>query len=254
MGKTKVKKKIISIVSVIGLLLAIVFYTQFTTKAELNEVTVAIANNNIPPRTQITKEMINVVTVPARSIPGNAITKPDDLVGKWTVQGYGLSKNSYFYEEKVVPQQELPDEALLKLEEGEVAVPILVDLESSLGNSIIPDTYVDLTFKQLITDNNEMKAVAGDLMKNVKVISVKDASASNVFTEDASSVKGDEKEGNTLAKIYIFAVPEEMYAFIDKAKLLGTVAPVATGNTYKEDLETEIPTNAVTEFITAKSK
>ncbi len=64
--------------------------------------------------------------------------------------GSPLQKIVISLKNKVVKKEELPDSAILNLKDGEVAFPLLVDLETSSGNSIIPNTYVDLYFKQVV--------------------------------------------------------------------------------------------------------
>ncbi|MDR4248168.1 hypothetical protein FO601_35885, partial [Bacillus thuringiensis] len=77
----------------------------------------------------------------------NDITNVKELEGKYTVNGFGVSKNTVLYKDKVVQKDELTDAAILNLKKSEVAFPWLVDIETSSGNSIIPDSYVDLYFK-----------------------------------------------------------------------------------------------------------
>lgn len=48
----------------------------------------------------------------------------------------------------MVSKDELPDAAILNLKPSEVAFPLLVDIETSSGNSIIPESHVDLYFKE----------------------------------------------------------------------------------------------------------
>ena len=249
------KKRLLSLLTVGLLVGGIVMYTQVTIDAEVNEKTVIVTKVDIPPRTQITEDMLSTHSVPSRAIPLNAITDPDEIVGKWTVSGYGISKNSFVYEDKIVEQKDLPDAGLLELKEGEVAVPLLVDLETSLGNSIIPNTNVDLYFRNVIYDGKEQKALLGPLASNIRVVAVKDSQASNVFDiEGGLSQEGKPKditksESTTLAKIYIFAVPTELGELINKGKLLGEVFPVATGQTYETGLEVTSTENEVVDYI-----
>lgn len=257
MKKTIWRKRIISLVTVFALILGIVMYTKVTINAEVNETEVYVTKTDIPPRTLITKDMITKHSVPSRAVPLNAVLKPDEILGKWTVAGYGIASNSFIYEDKIVEQKELPDAGVLELKEGEVAIPLLVDLESSLGNSIIPDTSIDLYFKNLLydEDKNDPKALFGVLASNIRVVAVKDAQAANVFNTEGytngekQDVTKPKSETSSLAKIYIFAVPEEIGNLINRAKLLGEVLPIATGNTYQSDLEVITDRNDVVKYI-----
>jgi len=248
------RKRLTSVGIVIVLVGSIFLYNKLTIKNELNEITVVVAKEKIPPRTKITKDMLTTITEPARGVPPNAVADPNKVIGKWTVSGYGFSKNSYIFDGLIVEQSELPDAALLELKEGEVAIPLLVDLETSLGNSIIPKSKVDLYFQSVVSEENEQKALLGKLASNVRVISVKDSQASNVFDEEGYLDENNKRdatkaETSTLAKIYIFAVPEELGKLVNKAKLLGQVFPVATGSTYKEGAEVAVSNDEVISYI-----
>lgn len=254
MKKSLWKKRLISILTVFALVAAIMLYTKVTINAEVNETKVIVTKIDIPPRTLITEDMLTIHSVPSRAVPLNAILKEDEIIGKWTVSGYGIPKNSFVYQDKIVEQSELPDAGLLELNEDEIAIPLLVDLETSLGNSIIPDSHIDLYFRTVIFEESNPKALYGKLASHIRVVSVKDSQASNVFTEEGyenNQQKHDatKAKSQTMAKIYIFAVPKELGDLINKAKMLGEVVPIATGLTYKTDLETTTDENEVVKYI-----
>lgn len=253
MKRTLWRKRVGSILLVLALVSVIVLYTKVTINAEVNETKVIVTKVDIPPRTQITEEMLVEHSVPSRAIPLNAVLDANEIIGKWTLAGYGISKNSFIYEEKIVEQSELPDAGLLELKEDEVAVPLLVNLESSLGNSIIPNTHIDLYFQDIVLDDNDKKALYGKLISNVRVVAVKNAQASDVFDVEGynNGQKNDTSNNNskTMAKIYIFAVPSEMGGVVNKAKMLGNVIPIATGKSYFEDIDTVLESNEVVQYI-----
>lgn len=253
MRKSVWKKRIVSLLTVSALILALWSYSAIRINALVNEKHIYVASVDIPPRTEITEDMIAKHTMPSRGIPLNAITDPNKIVGKWTVAGYGISSTGFFYEDKIVEKKELPDAGLLDLKENEVAIPLLVDLETSLGNSIIPDTKLDLYFRDLLHDQNNPKVLLGPLASNIRVVAVKNAQASDVFdvkgNKDSQSYDATKTENNTMAKIYIFAVPEELSDLVNKAKMLGEVFPLATGQSYKMGLETMATENEVVTYI-----
>lgn len=250
--------RLVPLMSVFALLGLLYLYTEMKIDKEVNEVQVVYTAAEIPPRTEITDDMLKVLTKPARSVPLNAITDKKQIVGKWTVSGYGIPENSFVYKGKVVDKSELPDAGLLELKEGEVAVSLLVDLETSLGNSIIPESHIDLYFRNVLYDKNNPKALLGPLAENVRVVAVKDSQATNVFEEKGMVNEHQQKDATkpkstNLAKIYIFAVPEELSGLINKGKLLGDVFPVATGETYKEGLKVVATQNEIVDFINESS-
>ncbi|NUH84755.1 hypothetical protein HUN92_13600 [Bacillus firmus] len=244
------KKRIISLLTVVALIGSIFIYTQFTIKAEINEREVIVTKTEIPPRTEITEDMLETIVVPTQGIPSDAVNSKEDIVGKWTVAGYGIPSHSFIYGKKIVSKSEMPDAGILELEENEVAFPLLVDLETSLGNSIIPDSKVDLYFRSLVEQDEKSKAIYGKLASKVRVVAVKDADAQMVFDpegyQQGKKQDNTNKEQTSLAKIYIFAIPEELNGLINKAKLLGQIVPIATG---KSDEVEEEATNEESEVI-----
>lgn len=233
-------KKLTALFLVLSLVFGIVFYTKFRIDAEVNAIPVVYTTKEIPARTEITEDMVSVRNVPSDGVPPNAVTDPEKVIGKWTVSGFGIPKNSMMYDEKILSKEQLPDSAILNLKENEVAFPLLVDLETSLGNSIIPNANVDLYFRSKKDNTKDEPVMYGRLGANVRVVAVKDAQASNVFQnegkQDESQREGSEMNTEpSLASIYIFAVPSELNEILNKAKLIGDVVPVATSEAYDPD-------------------
>jgi pilus assembly protein CpaB len=241
-------KKLTALFLVLSLIFGIVFYTKLRIDAEVNAIPVVFTTSEIPARTEITEDMITVKNVPSDAVPPNAVVDPEKVIGKWTVSGFGIPKNSMMYDEKILAKEQLPDSAILNLKENEVAFPLLVDLETSLGNSIIPNANVDLYFRSKKDNTKDEPVMYGRLGANVRVVAVKDAQASNVFQNEGKQEQ-EEAEGTetssqpSLASIYIFAVPSELNDILNKAKLIGDVVPVATSEAYNPDEADELLSN-----------
>ncbi len=75
------------------------------------------------------------------------------------------------------------------MKDGEVAFPLLVDLETSSGNSIIPNTYVDLYFKQVVKEGDNEKVVFGGLFQRVRVTAAKDSNTEDAFVLEKERIK-----------------------------------------------------------------
>jgi len=248
MKKNKaMKKQVIAVSTTAALIFGIVGYTQYKINAEVDKVPVVFTTKEISPRTEIKENMISVRYVPSQGVPPNAIRNANQVVGKWTVSGFGASKNSMLFKEKISKKDELPDSSILSLRKGEVAYSLLVDLETSLGNSIIPNSNVDLYFRTKKEDAGNQEGVEvlyGKLASQIRVVAVKDAQATNVFqTEGTEKEETEETQGENknpeLASIYIFAVPEELNVLLNKAKLVGEVVPVATSEAYEPNKKSE---------------
>lgn len=224
------------------------FSVQYFVQRGINPVEVAYTKVEIPPNTKITKEMVVTRTVPNDGVPPNAIKNPKSIIGKYTVNGYGLAENSLLYKKNVLAANEMPNSAVLKLNKGEYSFPLLVDLETSMGNSILPETRVDLFFRgeievQEMVDGKEKtvkKPIYGNLAQNVRVTSVKSTDATNVFSEEDLTGQKENGEARPVAKIYTFAVNSELNEILNKASLLGEIRPVAKGETDEEMKKGEI--------------
>lgn len=242
-------------------------YNAYAVETAVNPTKVVLVKNDIQPHTKITEEMIFEREVPGKAIPPNAFTTKEQIVGKYTTEGFGISANSFFLKNNVKSKNELPDSAILSLENGEVAFPLLVDLETSSGNSIVPGTYVDLYFLnmegsqgELMTDQDEKSVLFGGLFPQVRITSVKDGETNDAFREEQDS-NGETKEIKSAARLYTLAVTPAQLQYLNRAKKLGTIMPVASQN-YEGENDTKLRTNfnqisdqmVILKYIEDKSK
>lgn len=262
MRSNKIKKQIIAVSLSVSVVIGIVAFVNWQVSAEINLTDAYFSKSDIPPRTQITEDMIHVREVSSDSLPPNAITEKEDIVGHWTVPGYGLTGNSYFYKSKITKTENMPDAGVLELEEDEVAYPLLVDIKSSIGNSIVPNSYVDLYFKgnyEYEDENGQVvkEPIYGKIADHIRVTAVKDSNAMNVFTaDDYTNKEGEEVKSNELteeqrelAKLYVFAVDEELNSVLNKGEMLGQIVPVSTGEAYEENIESNIMKTKINDMV-----
>lgn len=247
-GKSLILSLLIGVVFIAGLVL----YQKWAIAKEVNLKTAVFAQVDIPPRTEITEEMLSIREVSGNSIPPNAILNPEDVVGKYTADGFGVVQNTLLLGDKFISFEDLPDAGILDLNPEEEAFPLLVDLETSLGNSIMPQSNVDLYFRGVVKERVDGVAVDrpifGKLASHVRVTSAKDTQAINVFEEKERAKNSDnpitnqvskEQEARSLTKLYIFAVSNEENQILNKGKMIGEIIPVATGKAYDKDVEEE---------------
>ncbi len=201
------KKQIVAVGLATATVAGIYEYNHFAVENAVKPTKIVVAAKDIPAHTEIKEDMLVERTLPGDAIPPNALrVSKKDVVGKWTNDGQPISENSYLFQKKVVKKEELPDCAILNLKDGEVAFPLLVDLETSSGNSIIPNTYVDLYFKQVVKEGDNEKVIFGGLFQRVRVTAAKDSNTEDAFViEKKESKRGTRRktkaEGNPL--IYI---------------------------------------------------
>ncbi|WP_251136157.1 Flp pilus assembly protein CpaB [Exiguobacterium sp. S90] len=234
--KKQTKRKIIAAALSLTVVGSMYAYNAYAVETAVNPTKIVLVKNDIQPHTKITEEMIFEREVPGNAIPPNAYLSKEEVVGKYTTEGFGISANSFFLKNNVKSKNKLPDSAILSLQEGEVAFPLLVDLETSSGNSIVPGTFVDLYFLnvegsqgELMTDVSSKSVLFGGLFPQVRVTSVKDNETNDAFREEQDS-EGETREVKSAARLYTLAVTPAQLQYLNRAKNLGTIMPVATQN------------------------
>lgn len=203
-------KNVVTIILVIVILVALYFGYSGSIKKQTNPISMPTAAQVINPKTKITNEMVTYKQVPASMIDENAIRTSNLILGKYTNVNVTIPKGSLFYNEWLVDEKKLPGNWIEQLdyEDGELGYYMDVNVESTLGNNVLPDTYIDIYMKA--SDENGT-IMFGKLMKNIKVLVVHDGSGNNVF-DNSENVGSPSKIG--------FAVSQDMYILLKKAEYL----------------------------------
>lgn len=203
-------KNVVTIILVIVILVVLYFGYSGSIKRQTNPVNMPVAAQKINPKTQITQELITYKQVPASMIDDNAIRYVNLIEKKYTNVNVTIPEGSLFYKEMLVDAENLPGNWIEQLdyEAGELGYYMSVTTESTLGNSVLPNTYIDIYMKA--TDENGT-IIFGKLMKNVKVLVVHDGEGNNVF-DDAETIGSPSKIG--------FAVNQDMYTLLKKSEYL----------------------------------
>lgn len=233
------KKNILfSILLSIIFLSSLIAYQKWAIAKEVDFQKAVYTKYEIPPKTEITKDMVAEYEVSGKSIPPNAAIRLDDVIGKYTADGFGIVENSMVLMDQLVLKEELPDAGILDLKKDEEAFPLLVDLETSLGNSILPKSHVDLYFRTSVKVEEEGRVIErpifGKVASHIRVTAAKDTQATNVFNEQDLNSNSNENQRRALTKLYIFAVTPEQNMLLNKGKMLGEIIPVATGLAYED--------------------
>ncbi|WP_262415852.1 Flp pilus assembly protein CpaB [Exiguobacterium acetylicum] len=265
--KKQTKRKVVAAVLSLAVVGSMYAYNAYAVEKAVDPTKVVLVRKDIQPHTKITEEMIFEREIPGNAIPPNAYLNKEEVVGKYTTEGFGISANSFFLKNNVLSKNKLPDAAILSLQGGEVAFPLLVDLETSSGNSIVPGTFVDLYFLnvegsqgELMTDATNKSVLFGGLFPQVRVTSVKDSDTNDAFREEQDS-EGETKEVKSAARLYTLAVTPAQLQYLNRAKRLGTIMPVATQKIDQKDDKSLITSfnqvsdqSVILKYIEEKSK
>ena len=202
-------KNVVTIILVLVIL--IVLYIGYTgsIKKQTEPVNLPVAAHTIYETTEITSEDVTYKQVANSMLNDNVIRNSASIIGKYTTVGVTVPEGSPFYNEWVADADNVPGNWIeqLNYDEGELGYYMSVDVVSTLANSVLPNTYIDIYMKA--TDENGT-VMFGKLMKNVKVLVTHDSSGKNAFASDGSG---------TPSKIG-FAVNQDMYILLHKAEYL----------------------------------
>ena len=236
-------KNVVTIILVIVILVVLYFGYSGSIKKQTNPVNMPVAAETIAPKTKITQEMIVYKNVPASMIDENAVRNIALILDKYTNINVTVPAGSIFYEEWLIDENKLPGNWIEQLNyaKGELGYYMDVDVESTLGNNVLPDTYIDIYMKA--TDENGT-VIFGKLMKNIKVLVVHDGSGNNVF---------DSAEKGSPAKIG-FAVTQDYYTLLKKAEYLSVELLLAPrGSTVPSEDYVIVTSSTLRDYIDAQT-
>lgn len=203
-------KTVVTVVGVLLVLVILFFGYSSSIKKQTNPVRVPVAAKKINAQTQITNEDVKYIEVAGSMVDKNVILAHNAIVGKYTNLNVTIPEGSMFYKDWIVEQEDIPGNWIEQLDykAGELGYYMSVNIENTLGNSVLPNTYIDIYMKA----NDENGTVMfGKLLKNIKVLVVHDNSGNNIF-KDAAKIGNPSKIG--------FAVSQDLYILLKKAEYL----------------------------------
>ncbi len=179
---------------------------------------VCYALEGIPARTEITSNMVSTKKVLTSQVTSNMITDCGSIVGRYVSYATEVPVNGYFFESMLMDKGEMPDSVLDKITDGNTLFKLPVSFESTFGNAIFPDDYIDLYLK---TTNEDGNIIYGKFIESIKVLAVRDAQGKNVFETTL--------ETRTPSQL-LFSVPEDLHLLLMKAYYLGLEIVVVPRN------------------------
>lgn len=202
-----------NVVTVIGVLvvLGILFWGYTSSiKKETNPINLPVAAKKINAKTQITNEDIAYTQVPSRMVGEGVIRSSSQIIGKYANINVTIPKGSLFYKEWIVDANDIPGNWIEQLdyEAGELGYYMDVNIENTLGNNVLPNTYIDIYMK---ANDENGTTMFGKLLKNIKVLVVHNGNGQDVF-RDSANIGSPSKIG--------FAVSQDLYVMLKKAEYL----------------------------------
>lgn len=242
--KNKNTVTILGVVAVIATLF--IGYKIQVNRAVVPVPNIPIAAQTIQPRTKITSEMISYMNMASTAVKDNVYRKSAEVIGKYSNYNTIIPEGSMFFKEALVAEKDLPDAAFVDIPENEIPYNFPVDMDTTYGNSIFPNNYIDIYMK---AEDENGKLMVGKLIENVKVLAVKDSEGNHVFESTT--------ESRTPAFL-IFSLNAPMNILLRKASYMNTFSvelfPVPHGASIATDEQTTIVSSQrLQDFINANT-
>ena len=189
--------------------------------------------------------MISTIEISQIAVVENVYRSSDEVVGLYSNVNTMIPIGSMFYSDALIEKDQLPDSAFFDIAEDEIPYLYSVNFETTFGNSIFPNSKIDIYMKAIDEDN---KVMVGKLLKDVKVLAVKDSAGNDVFENSE-----EKREPSYL----VFGLPEEIHILLRKAKYISTNAvelfPVPHGGTVPSEGDIKVSTDYLKDFINSKT-
>lgn len=237
-------KNVVTILLVIVILVVLYFGYSGSIKKQTNPVNMPVAAETIGPKTQITSELLTYKQVPSVMVDENAISYSAQILDMYTNVNVTIPEGSLFYEEWLVDEKNLPGSWIEQLdyEKGELGYYMDIDVESTLGNNVLPDTYIDIYMSAYDETGTPM---FGKLMKNIKILVVHDGEGNDVFAS-TQEIGSPSKIG--------FAVSQDYYILLKKAEKLNIdLVLVPRGATVPEQDSAIVASSILRDYIDAQT-
>lgn len=237
-------KNTVTVLGVVLIVAILYFGYKYEIKKAVDPVTgIPVAAQDIQPRTKITSDMVTSIDVAPIMLKENVIRSTGLVIGKYSNYNTMIPKGSMFYTGVVVEESQLPNAALVNAKEDEIVFPFPVNMDLTYGNSMMPNTLVDIYMKA--TDESG-KIMVGKLLGDVEILAVKDSSGKNVFENTA--------EARTPAYLY-FGFEQSVFILMKKASYLNdvTLFPVPRGQVVNEENATTVKTQYLKDYIDART-
>ena len=236
-------KNVVTILGVLVVLGILYWGYSSTIKKATDPVKIPVAAKTIEPGTQITESDIVTKNVAKSMIDEGVIRLSSAIVGKYTALNVTVPKGSPFYSELIVKGEDLPGNWIEQLDykKEELGYYMSVNVETTLGNSVVPGSYIDI---YMTAQDETGTMMFGKLIDNIKVLVVHDGSGKNVFKVGSAS---------TPSKLG-FGVGKDMYVLLKKAEYLNVkLTIVPRGTTVPDNDYAAVRSSTLRDYIDAKT-
>lgn len=178
--------------------------------------TVYVLNKVKDQRTEIKQEDVVAVNIPRYLYLSSFIEEENNLVGKYVALGHTLYPQQFVHRESVEDISEMRDGIVTQLVDDEKMFTASVDIQSSGGNTIRKDQFVDI-YIRLASKNTD--PVVQELVRHARVLAVRDR-------------KGEEAN-DSIPVVMVLAVTQESYEMLLRGEEMGELVYTLSANAYE---------------------
>lgn len=199
---------------------------------KLDLITTYIAKYDIAPRTCITEEDIQMITIPKSNLTDHVVHTKQEIVGKYTdIQGK-IPAGSFFYESMLYDPSELPDIPSALLKDNQAIFTLQMD--SVILSSVVASQRVDL-----VASIQEMKDV---VIEHCRILQIEDINGIDVNQQDSIGVP----------YYLLVAVDKSDILMLEKIKEIGTFSLIISDETYQETEGIKKENSEVIQFLNSQ--
>ena len=226
-------KNTVTILCVIAGVAVLLIGYNYRVNQAVQPVNVPYATKRMQPKSKVEADNVGTIKVSGAFVEQNKdlITSKQYIIGHEWYVNYDtvIPEGGLFYRSQLVEKDDIPDTAFDDIPDGSTIFSLRVDSHSTYGNSIMPGNFIDLYLKA--SDENG-KVIFGKFIESIKVLSVRDSSGNDVFSDSQANKNSGE---------LLFAVKDDLFMLLSEASFVGgiSIVPVPRNAAYRNEGDTE---------------
>lgn len=240
-------KNTVTIVCVILGVLVLYFGYNFRVTRATDPVRVPYAKKMLNKKTKITADLVGYTNVPRSLVTTSKtlLTNEKEIINKYVSYATSIPKNSYFYSDVIMREEQMPDYAFMNMADGYTVYSLKVGMETTYANKIFPNTYIDLYAKA--QDSSSGKIMFARLIESIRVKAVKD---------DRGVALLENGVNNGTPSAMLFEVPNDLFNLLKIAEYVDDVEiiPVPRNAAYTATQgETTVDNDTIKNYILSQA-
>lgn len=240
-------KNTVTIVCVILGVLVLYFGYNFRVTRATDPVRVPYAKKMLNKKTKITADIVGYTNVPRSLVTTSKtlLTNEKEIINKYVSYATSIPKNSYFYSDIIMREEQMPDYAFMNMADGYTVYSLKVGMETTYANKIFPNTYIDLYAKA--QDSSSGKIMFARLIESIRVKAVKD---------DRGVALLENGVNNGTPSAMLFEVPNDLFNLLKIAEYVDDVEiiPVPRNAAYTATQgETTVDNDTIKNYILSQA-